>query len=331
MRYCNKCGIQVNEADDYCNTCGYNLTRSETPTPDRSKAPPAPPRTILTSNTVSPTPTRSGKTLWYIISGVLLVTLIAFGFLYSSTSSKLNTANTKITSLESEITARQHNIDTLNTQLTTEKANVTSLQTQLNNEKANVTKLTSDLSTSQTSLAMAQGQIKTLQASMDVANASVTKLTSDLSAANAKIIALQASLDKANADLTTATSNLSKAAADLATMTTNFNNANTNYKKVADPRFFYSIQELNDWLAKDDTNTNPAYASLRGTEKSYILQIKAARDGFLISVFSDWDTQYIYYGNTTIAGGMICEINPLTDAVRQGPTFVTPSHPLPLP
>jgi hypothetical protein len=329
--YCNKCGSQVNEADDFCNACGSKVTRAAPPVPVRAEVPPAPPRMFSTGTSAPKVPAPVGKTLWYVISGVLLIALIAFGILYGSTSGKLKTANTKIIEMESDITAKKGNIDSLNTRLTAEKVNVTSLQTQLATEKANVTKLTTDLSTSQTSLTIAQGQVKTLQASLDTANASVTKLTSDLASANNRVANIQAGLDKANTDLATAITNLAKATTDLATMTTNFNNINTNYKKVADPRHFLTVQELTDWLAKDDTNTNTAYTSLRPSEKSYILQIKAARDGFLLSASIMYLNSQVYYSNVAVVGGSIYNINTLTDQIElEGTTTPYASHPLPL-
>jgi uncharacterized phage infection (PIP) family protein YhgE len=294
-----------------------------------AETPPAPPRTVLANPLSSPPPKSSGKALWYVISGVLLVALIAFGILYGSTTGKLNIANTNIISLQNDITAKQVNIDSLNTQLTTEKANSANLQTQLTAAQANVTKVTSDLSTAQTSLTTAQGQIKTIQASLDTANVSVPKLTSDLTTANAKVTTTQAILDKATADLVTANANLTKANTDLATMTTNFNAANTNYKKVADPRHFLTVQ---DWLAKDDTNTNQAYSNMRPSEKCYILQIKAMREGLLLSAGIDYYNNSVYYNNVAVVGGAIYAVDVLTDQIAlEGTTTPYASHPLPLP
>jgi predicted nucleic acid-binding Zn-ribbon protein len=341
MRYCDKCGAQVNEADDFCNACGSKLTTIAPPAPVLAVPPitsAPPPATPVYAGAPKP-PSSGGKAVGYVISGVLVVALIALGFVFNQTSGKLNTANDKITSLQSDVAAKQGNIDSLNTQLTTEKANVASLQTQLTAAQANVTKLTSDLSASQASLTAAQGQIKTIQASLDTATASVTKLTSDLATANAKVTTTQASLDKATADLTKATSDLAtanasltKANADLAAMTTNYNNVNVNYKKVADPRHFLTVQELTDWLARDDTNTNLAYINLRSSEKCYILQIKASRDGLLLPATIEYASNGVYYGNVAIVGGAIYFVDVATDAITlEGTTAAYASHPLPLP
>jgi hypothetical protein len=91
------------------------------------------------------------------------------------------------------------------------------------------------------------------------------------------------------------------------------------------------MSDLTAWLAKDDTNTNPAYSSYGALTKAYILQIKALRDGYLIGAYGDWDSGTFYYDNTTIAGGVTVDINVLTDAIIIGYAYNAPLHPLPLP
>ena len=85
--------------------------------------------------TPTPPAKKSGSSpLMAIISGILVVALIAVGVLYVMGTGKLNKANENITSLEA-------NVSSLQGQLATEKASVASLQTQLATEKANVATL----------------------------------------------------------------------------------------------------------------------------------------------------------------------------------------------
>jgi peptidoglycan hydrolase CwlO-like protein len=225
-----------------------------------------------------------GKTLCYFISGVLVIALIALGFMFSQTSGKLNTANTRITSLQSDVAAKQVNIDGLNTQLTAEKANVASLQTQLATAQAGVTKLTSDLATSQASLTAAQGQIRTIQASLDTATASVTKLTSDLSTANAKVATTQASLYKAAAYLTKATADLAAANASLTSSQAQLTNIQahlTALQAKSPPKAFPDLPALQAWI----TNNMPLItAAATSTSFTPILSVqnKALSDGWIV-------------------------------------------------
>jgi len=251
-----------------------------------------------------------GSPLMLIISGVLAVALIAVGVLYVMEMGKLKKANDNISSLETNVTS-------LEGQLATEKASVASLQTQLATEKANVATLQTQLNTAKSDLTASQAKVTSLTADLAAANASVTNLTASLATANAKVTSTQTSLDKANADLATA-------------VATNASQT-TELKKVKDPRFFDTLAELTAWLAKDDTNTNPVYASYNAVTKAYILQIKALRDGYLIGAYGGWAASSVYYDNTTLAGGVLVEIDVLTDLTVVGPAWTVPSHPLPIP
>jgi hypothetical protein len=161
--------------------------------------------------------------------------------------------------------------------------------------------------------------VTSLTADLATANAKVTSLTSDLATANTKVASTQASLDKATSDLAAAVLANTSQAAEL--------------KKVKDPKHFDTMTELTTWLAKDDTNTNPAYASLSSYSRAFILQVKALRDGYLLPACLDWDAAYIYSWNAAVVGGVVVSVNASTDAVTLGPTFSNPppSHPLPLP
>jgi tetratricopeptide (TPR) repeat protein len=184
------------------------------------------------------------------------------------------------------------------------ESTVTGLENQLSAETAGAEAL-------QASLAEAQSDLGTSQSR-------VTTLTADLSAANAATAATQVNLDKANADLVAAILTSTSQAASL--------------KIIEDPRHFYTLAELTGWLAKDDTNTNPAYSSLSSYSKAFILQVRALRDGYLLPACLDWDAAYIYTWNIAVVGGTVYSIDPSTDVLTKGPSFSSapPSHPLPI-
>jgi len=203
-----------------------------------------------------------------------------------------------------------------NTQITALEAEVASLQTQLAAEQADAASLQNQLTTEKTIADSLQTQLTT-------ANGKVSSLTADLATANAKVTSTQASLDKANADLTAAKAANTNLTAELT--------------KVKDPRHFNSVQELTDWLAKDDTNTNSAYSSLTTAARAYVLQVKALRDGYLLpaqlALAQLPDSTYVILGaNLAIVGADTYSVNPATDAISLVISFATalPSHPLPL-
>lgn len=265
----------------------------------------------------SPKAKSGNKLMVIIISSILVVALVAVGILYVMEVGKLNDAKAKIVDLEGNVASLEGNVASLQAQLTTEKANVTSLQTQLAAEKDNVTKLTADLSG-------AQGQITTLQSELDASKARVTTLTTDLATAQSKVTTLEASLSKANADLT-------KATVDLVTMAATNDSLNAELRKLKDPRHFYSLTELQDWLQRDDTDTNPYLEPLRDSERAYILQIKALRDGYLLPAALDFYSQTLYCKNVAIVGGNIYRVDADTDQITlmciTAPFF---SNPLPM-
>ena len=264
---------------------------------------------------VPPVKKSGGSPVMMIISGVLVVALIAVAVMWVMTNGKLTTANNDIKGLEA-------NVSTLTTQLNTEKATVSDLTTKLATETAKVTSLTADLATANASVTKLTGDLST-------ANASVIKLTADLASSAAKVSSLTADLSTANAKVTSTQASLDLANANLAVANTTIASQTASLTKMKSPRFFNTTSELTTWLAQDDTNTNPAYAAYNGTTKSYILQIKALRDGYIIAAFCDWDNSYIYYGNTTMAGGVMVAISTTTDGIVFGPSWSVPVQPLP--
>lgn len=232
------------------------------------------------------------------ISTLLAVALVTLGVFFGIGVGELNKANTQVTALEA-------NVASLQDQLTTEKIIATSLQTQLS---------------------VANGNTASVQTNLDSANAQITSLQTSLATTNTTLTSTQASLAAVQASLATAN-------AALAAANTSNTSLTTTLTKVENPRHFNSVQELTDWLAKDDTNTNPAYASLSTPAKAYVLEVKALRDGYLLPAQIGLDSTgtYILGLNLALVGANIYIVDPSTDAISLSPfSFATalPLYPL---
>ena len=154
-----------------------------------------------------------------------------------------------------------------------------------------------------------EGNVSTLETNLADSEATVATLGTDLEAANAEIDGLQA-------DVSTQRTINSALSAELET--------------VKDPRHFESLQELTDWLEQDDTNTK--YADEDLIKMSYILMIRAVRDGYLLSVSlwaSDGD---VWVSNDALIGTSIYSVNAWDDQIIEWFEGMQPqpSHPLPL-
>ncbi len=272
----------------------------------------------------------------------------------------LGTANGKINSLTSELTASKDRVTTLTADLGTTNGKVTSLSADLGTANTKVASLTSDLGSASarvtsltTDLATANGRVTSLTASLSAANANITKLSADLAVANANVTKLSADLATVNANVTRLSSDLAAANANVAKLTSDLAAANAQVTKLnadlatakqdaadyaalvlvlAYPRHFNSVQELNSWLATDNTNSNTAYAGLTSSQRCYILQVNALQDGFLLpAAISVSSNGTVYYNNVAIVGGSVYAVNVLTDQIfLEGTTSTFPLYPVPL-
>lgn len=257
---------------------------------------------------------------WINISiiGVLVVGLAASLFFYFQESGNLKDAQDIIVDLEGDVSTLDGIVSALGTDLAAAEAEVTRLEEDMATAEAQVSTLEADLaaaeaqvSTLETNLAAAEGQVSTLETDLAAAQARVSTLEADLAAAEAKLPALEADLADAEAQVATLTEELAK---------------------VKDPGHFTSLQELEAWLAQDDTDT--AYPFAGPFEQAFILQVRALRDGYLLpAYFEDIDYDFLVelIGNFAYIGDEIYYVDPAFDFVFLW-AFVDaiPSHPLPL-
>lgn len=221
------------------------------------------------------------------LSVVLAAGLIVMWTMYSSKANELNAANVQLDDANSEI-------DRLERELATEKTNLINLQDQLETAKDTVAELTADLDTAQDDITQLQSELSDsklkvadLETQVAASKARITRLETDLAAVNTELTSVKA----ANADMT------------------------SELKKIKSPTFFSSRTELENWLKKDDTNTK--YASVGPIERSYILQIRALRDGYIISAWSKWDStaRVTWVMATAFINGEVYGIDPSTDEI----------------
>jgi peptidoglycan hydrolase CwlO-like protein len=290
----------------YCRNCGARLETSQKYCKRcgapvlRSVQPAAQAVEESAHRRSAPSLSGKGRISWNIIAiiVVLAIGLVILGVLYGISANNLNSARADITELE---------------------ANITDLQDQLALEEANVASLETQLATATEELNLSRSQATQLQADLDESELHVADLQTELEDSIANATSLQADLDEANADLASAMAANSSLTDELTS--------------IKSPRHFTSLEELQTWLAKDDTNTNPDYASLSPAAKAYLLQVKALRDGYILSACLDWDSSYIYTWNVAIANDTIYSVNAATDVVTEGPDFADtpPSYPIPIP
>jgi len=138
----------------------------------------------------------------------------------------------------------------------------------------------------------ANAQIATLQGQVSSLQSNVSSLQSQLTAAQNQAKTLQTSLDAANGQIKTLSDTV-------ASQTTTINNQAAQIKTMSYPRHFTSVPELADFLQKDDTDKmfgvippGQQPTDIQKAEMAFVLQVKAARAGYLITV------------NLPLAGGL---------------------------
>jgi predicted nucleic acid-binding Zn-ribbon protein len=249
--------------------------------------------------------TKMNKWINILIIGVLVVGLAASLFFYFQESGNLKDAQDVIVNLEGDISTLDGIVSTLGTDLAAAEAEVTRLEEDLAAAEGQVTTLETDLAAAEGQVSVLEGNVSTLETDLAAAEGQVTTLETDLAAAEAQVSTLEAELADAEAQVATLAEELAK---------------------VKDPRHFTSLQELEAWLAQDDTDT--AYPFLSTAELAFILQVRALRDGYLLPA-------EVYAGgvglNVAYIGSDIYLVSPEDDFTIWWDTMDSlPSHPLPL-
>ncbi len=134
-----------------------------------------------------------------IISGILAIALIIIGGLYAVDKGKIDTANQKAASLESQLTTANTRVTILNSALATANTNVASLTNNLTKSNAQVPNLTANLTEATLQIGKLKSQLPTGYFVADPTYADVLDfIASDLTDKNAILAPMDAQWDICN-------------------------------------------------------------------------------------------------------------------------------------
>jgi len=230
------------------------------------------------------------------INGVLLVALVATGFLYFGKSSDLKTAN-------AEITTQKTTIEGLNTDFAASKSETADFKGKL---------------------ATSEATVVTLNGSVTDLTGKNTKLTSDLASANTLLSSTQAGLSSAQSSLST-----SQSANSTLTATVKKISDPRHFSSMSELTDWLQKDDTNTKYASLSTGTVRDYLLM-----SYILESRATRDGYILPTYylpsSTGDT---WISNYAIIGDMMYLVEAGDDSVTSFWHLgsAQPVHPEPLP
>lgn len=308
MFYCSNCRAQLDEGDLFCTDCGTKQKNNQLQSRVSEARKPQP--IVETQKPIAGLAIEQqqirGKTNWwvFVVTGILAMGLITIGVLYFIEHNSLVEANENIVSLEenvaslqTDLISKQQNIDRLQEELSIELENVSSLESQLAEEIDKSTEL--------------QTQLTAATYDLNVSKAQITQLQSDLNASNTQVIILQTEL---SASLTNA-----------ARIQDDLDNAISELNKLTHPRHFYTLSELQNWLANDDTDTK----AISTAHKALIIQANAQRDGYIIMCNFFTSGGYVSAGCTAVVGGTnVYGWAPFDDAPFLLIPDITPAFPI---
>jgi hypothetical protein len=94
-------------------------------------------------------------------------------------------------------------------------------------------------------------------------------------------------------------------------------------KAVRYPSHFKTLDDLNKWLLEDDVNTK--YATIPAVDRAYVLEIRAAQDGYMLPAFFEQDktdSTKLYFLNMANIAGKLYVVNSANDSVTLRITLV---------
>ena len=181
--------------------------------------------------------------------------------------------------------------------------------------------LASRVATLSSKLSDSEDQVTSLESEVAGLEGDVSSLQTQLTQEKSETTALQA-------DLTSAESQVDSLNKSIASQQSTITQQASQIKIIQYPRHFNSVIELTNWLQKDDTNTR--YAGLSTPEISFILQIRAARDGYLLPVRLPIGGSLDYITNMAVIGDSVYSVRGTDDFVEKWMTIspVLPSYPI---
>ncbi len=178
-------------------------------------------------------------------------------------------------------------------------------------------------------LGEAEAEIVSLEGNVASLEGNVATLEGNVSTLETDLAELEATVSTLEADLETTNGEIEDLQADLSTQQNINSSLSAELKKVKDPRHFASLTELVDWLHKDDTDTK--YKDEEWINLSFILQVRALRDGYLLPVSFYEEGGRAYAINRAVIEDNIYSVWANTDHTAWHDYILAiPSHPLPL-
>ena len=186
--------------------------------------------------------------------------------------------------------------------------------------------LASQNSNTKAELTEVEQQLSGLQSELSGVRSTLSSTQSKLTAAETKSTTLQA-------DLTAATARIETMSKDVSSKQSTIDAQAAQIKKMMYPHNFSTVDELTGWLQKNNPVTwDPlALTAVQRVQMTFALQIKAARDGYLMPAVLPMFGNLDWMTNRTVVGDIIYEVRAWDSFAQIGGrvTPAVPSYPIP--
>ena len=184
------------------------------------------------------------------------------------------------------------------------------------------------LRNTQTKITALEGNISSLEGNVFTLEADLADKTKTLEIAQTQIFALEGNTSSLEGNVSSLEDDLVGAQNALEVQQNISSALSGELEKVKYPRHFGSLAELTDWLRKDDTDTRHAGEDL--LHQSFVLQVRALRDGFLLPVSIQSTPEVIPATNRAVIEGAIYMIWPSDDSISRLYDYIPhiPSRPI---
>ena len=170
-------------------------------------------------------------------------------------------------------------------------------------------------------LASAQAEVSEMNAKLEAMKTAPEPKQPDVEAISNELESTKTELEIAKTSLAESIKNnsslktdLQKANEDINTQLKANSTLSEELKRVKYPRHFESLQELKEWVQKDDTDT--LYPDASDIELAYILQARAAGDGYILPAYLQFmggNVRILY--NIAIIGEQIYNVRAKDDLI----------------
>jgi len=176
----------------------------------------------------------------------------------------------------------------------------------------------------------AEEQVASLQSQVSGLQVSLSSTQSQLTAAQAKSASLETDLTATKAAADTQIAALQK---DISSRQSTIDAQGAQIKTMRYPRNFNTIDELTNWLQRNNVVTwDPlALTAAQRVQMTFALEIKAARDGYLLPAVLPMFGNLDWMTNRAVVGDIIYEVRAWDSFVQIGGrvTPAVPSYPIP--